>query len=495
MMINPLRMAGDRIPSVLWLATALVLSRILAAMALPVFDDAFITFRYARNLALGDGFVYNPGEWVIGTTAPAFGLLLAIPHLLGLAMPASVITLNILCDCATLCLTVVWLLRCGRPVAALLFGAGFALSPILGRVCVGCMEVNLFLLAGLAAIGLYHRGHRIGAAAVAALSFFLRPEAVLLVAILCLTEFFTGARWRGFVMGAVALAVVLPGLTSLYTLYGGIIPQSVAAKSALPAQPYGAIFGQLLVPDPFSLIVLPVALWGGVRSFGRGGALRTITLWGSAYIVAYALARPLVWPWYGMVTYYTVVLLGALGAADLLGRIPALAAAATSRRGAIIAGALPLLLWGGALAWRGGADPVAARVYDPLRRWCATSMRPGATIAAYDIGAIGYYSGAHIYDLAGLVWPEAVSLRWNYPAIVRAHRPDYLYLGATAETAAWMGTPEMRAAYMPVARFSKFGYAGLDIDGAVFPDGWVQDYILFRRRDAATESYRDGARR
>ena len=33
-------------------------------------DDAYITYRYARNLATGRGFVYNPGEAVMGTTAP-----------------------------------------------------------------------------------------------------------------------------------------------------------------------------------------------------------------------------------------------------------------------------------------------------------------------------------------------------------------------------------------------------------------------------------------
>ena len=40
------------------------------------YDDAFITYRYAYNLASGNGFVYNPGEWYMGITAPLYGLLL-----------------------------------------------------------------------------------------------------------------------------------------------------------------------------------------------------------------------------------------------------------------------------------------------------------------------------------------------------------------------------------------------------------------------------------
>jgi len=46
-------------------------------------DDAYITFRYARNLANGVGFVYNAGERVLGTTTPAYTLLLAALSRLG----------------------------------------------------------------------------------------------------------------------------------------------------------------------------------------------------------------------------------------------------------------------------------------------------------------------------------------------------------------------------------------------------------------------------
>lgn len=41
-------------------------------------DDAYITYRYARNLLSGNGFVFNPGEPILVTTPPLHGLLLAI---------------------------------------------------------------------------------------------------------------------------------------------------------------------------------------------------------------------------------------------------------------------------------------------------------------------------------------------------------------------------------------------------------------------------------
>ena len=47
-----------------------------------VIDDAFISLRYARNLALGHGLVYNAGERVEGYTNFLWTLFLALPHLL-----------------------------------------------------------------------------------------------------------------------------------------------------------------------------------------------------------------------------------------------------------------------------------------------------------------------------------------------------------------------------------------------------------------------------
>src|SRR2546430_8458334 len=41
------------------------------------YEDAFISLRYARNLAAGLGMVYNPGERVFGATTPLHVLLLA----------------------------------------------------------------------------------------------------------------------------------------------------------------------------------------------------------------------------------------------------------------------------------------------------------------------------------------------------------------------------------------------------------------------------------
>jgi arabinofuranosyltransferase len=46
-------------------------------------DDAYITFRYARNCARGVGLVYNPGEYVKGYSNTLLTLLMLVPELVG----------------------------------------------------------------------------------------------------------------------------------------------------------------------------------------------------------------------------------------------------------------------------------------------------------------------------------------------------------------------------------------------------------------------------
>ena len=51
----------------------------LSARLIPgprIIDDSYITYRYSRNILAGNGFVFNPGERVLGTTTPLYTLIL-----------------------------------------------------------------------------------------------------------------------------------------------------------------------------------------------------------------------------------------------------------------------------------------------------------------------------------------------------------------------------------------------------------------------------------
>ena len=81
------RRAEDAWAAALCAAGAVVLA---ARMAELRHDDAYITFQFARNLATGGGFAFNPGDPVFGTTTPLFTLLLAATYaLFGEVLPGA----------------------------------------------------------------------------------------------------------------------------------------------------------------------------------------------------------------------------------------------------------------------------------------------------------------------------------------------------------------------------------------------------------------------
>src|SRR5262245_3913264 len=51
------------------------------------YDDPYITYRYAADLARGAGFVYNQGERLLSTTTPLYTLILAGARLAGADIP------------------------------------------------------------------------------------------------------------------------------------------------------------------------------------------------------------------------------------------------------------------------------------------------------------------------------------------------------------------------------------------------------------------------
>src|ERR1051325_10123216 len=115
---------ADRLYRLLALAIAILALLVRIGMAYSTHatgEDALITLRYAENLALGQGFVYNPGEHVLGTTTPLYTLLLAFFAWLHLDAMMLGKACNILADSLTCWLLARLLARheIGQPIAGL----------------------------------------------------------------------------------------------------------------------------------------------------------------------------------------------------------------------------------------------------------------------------------------------------------------------------------------------------------------------------------------
>ena len=128
-----------------------------AARALPgprTIDDAFITFRYSRNLVEGQGFVYNPGVHTLGTTTPLFALTMASISGLtgGQDFQWYAIAVSALADAGTVALLYLLGRRLiGSDWLAIFPAALWAISPMSVTFAIGGMETSLTIFWMVAA--------------------------------------------------------------------------------------------------------------------------------------------------------------------------------------------------------------------------------------------------------------------------------------------------------------------------------------------------------
>ena len=220
---------------------------LLTLLFLPIrtIDDAFITFRYARHLADGNGLVFNLGERVEGVTSLSWTLLLAAVETVRLPVEPAAFVLGV--AFALLALREAYLL--GRslrasPAACL---AAVALVAVHGRfwlVAGNGLEGGLFaFLVVLVARKTIEEADTRLIGVLLGLLFMTRPESLVVLPIVAGYQLLgtsesaerTEARTRAVTVSVAALAVV--GAVTIWRLgyYGALLPNSVAAKSAVSA--------------------------------------------------------------------------------------------------------------------------------------------------------------------------------------------------------------------------------------------------------------------
>ena len=163
----------------------------LASLAWFMTDDAFITFRYVRNLLEGHGLVFNPGERVEGYSNFLWALeLAAIWKLFGLAPEAVAQWLSVGYTVGVLAVLVWWVRR-----DAGLAHRGLALWMVMGLVCgsatfavwtsgggLETRQFTFFVVAAMVGLMLHHGSRRglLTASFCLAGAALTRPEGVLL---------------------------------------------------------------------------------------------------------------------------------------------------------------------------------------------------------------------------------------------------------------------------------------------------------------------------
>ncbi|MBI3451101.1 MAG: hypothetical protein HY049_19580, partial [Acidobacteria bacterium] len=280
---------GSRLPARAALGTLVALGAFHAWWRAFLIDDAYISFRYARNLALGRGLVFNLGERTEGYTNFLWTLFAAAAIRLGLDPGVACQGLGIACAVATLLVVH----RFGRDLGAgrwgaLLAPAMLAVNRSFAAWATSGLETRLFTLLVIAAAWRLHAERRRLDEARAVFPFsgiliaaacLTRPEGYLALAVAGAGVAIASLRKGGgrpYPLGWAAAAVAIPlaHLLWRHDYYGDWVPNSFHAKVPGLRLESGWIYlrafaGAHLGPAAAALIAWPLARWLGAR---RGSA-------------------------------------------------------------------------------------------------------------------------------------------------------------------------------------------------------------------------------
>ena len=404
--------------------------QIAGASGFPL-DDAWIHLQFARNLAEGAGFSFNPGTPVAGSTAPLWTLLLAAGAAAFSPSLGMVKAFGVAATLGAAILTRRAALAWGARADVALVAAVALLwtGPVAWGALSG-MEVALAAFLVAAALLAHAHDRLLTSSACAALAVLARPEAFLLIPLFVLARRLTLRRAAAFAL--VTVVTVAPAaLFSLWTV-GTLYPATAAAKVE------GGLVGWLGgVNEPAALTwiwrpwtfltawigwltathwLLPLALVPGLVLVWRraGRALGAVALALLAHPFGMALLAPYRGPAFQEGRYSIHLLpLVVLTLAVALGATapPVPQRNSWVRTVAVVWLGIAVVSLVPAATRYGWAVQNINAMQVHVGRWVDTNLPRTARIATNDIGAIAYFSRREVIDLMGLVTPEIIPFR------------------------------------------------------------------------------------
>jgi hypothetical protein len=465
-------------------------------------DDALITLTYAKNLARGDGFVFNHPPPVLGTTTPLFAVLVALlaTVLPFLEVTALAVLLSVLCW-----IGVVWAPWVFRQefqlsdVEAAILALVFALS---GWVRHLGMEAYLFAFLLVLTVGLYYRQRPLWAGVAAAMLFLTRGEGALVFGLLLVVAVIDDLR-RGRAAEAktgrsatirLSVGFGLPVLAwCLFAMarFGNVFPNTLSAKVAqgasglwkpflvqlvdvwLPAWGRGLALG-----PPWLGLWYPLATVGLVVVLVHKRRLVVFLVWIAAYIISYWALGVAGYPWYSLPVYWVVALLSGVGLGWLVEALHRWRVSPVA--GTALGVALVLLAAVGlgremarSTLHTGTSERCVA--YFKLAEWLREHTEASSSVAYHEIGYLGYYTDNRIVDLCGLVTPEITpyvaigDFGWGFWRF----KPDYfVHLSGSRFLEGIVGDPRFPELYRAVAELPGYGGRKLTVYRRIdTPDG------------------------
>jgi len=469
-------------------------------------DDAFITYRYAANLAEGRGFVFNEGERVLGTTAPLYALVLSAAARLTNpdALPVISVGVGVAAGVLAAWATYASLVRMGASLrAALLAASVWLFHPKTGGwVTCGLETPVVVLLMSVSFWALTARRFAL-AGAVAGLAFVARIDTAIWSVALVAGLIAMGAA-RALPRFAVGYGLIaLPWVIFATSYFGSPVPNSLAAKSVIFPSAVIPRDGGLIdmlrwiaggtLPAPQTaaievkaavfIVVLALALIGTIRLFRIRWGL-VIPIFAVTYAAAFWMGNAPQLGWYLVPLLWTTSVAVGLGADDLLARTTTLSR--WQHRGVVAV----MVVLAASLVGIGIQQNVAMRSARGSSEYVASMFlrahgAPTDVLVAEAIGYTGFYSRMKVVDLAGLVTPEAVDVARSSerPSAVlvwalQTYRPAWVLLWAREidENKYMNGGPTF------VDALEKAGFVERYEEVGRFPASGPDSYVLFQLR-------------
>jgi hypothetical protein len=208
----------------LWLLPAIFLARVDTT----VIDDAYISFRYARNLVHGLGLVFNAGERVEGFTNLSWTLLMTVPIRLGWSVAVFAALTGFVCGLYSL-LMVFRICRKLELSASATWSASFALAvyPSYWLAVTNGLEGGLFSALLIQTVYLFLFDERLWLTGLfCGLLFCTRPESAF---VLLLLIAFKRDRLRELALPSTVLIASVEIWRLAY--YHALVPNTITAKS------------------------------------------------------------------------------------------------------------------------------------------------------------------------------------------------------------------------------------------------------------------------
>lgn len=415
------------------------------------YDDPYITYRYALNLASGKGFVYNIHQRTLSTTTPFFAVLLA---LLQLSQLISIPKVAIGLSCVSLSLSSYILWKINSRVGTYLLGwvSLLLFSTFTLPATTISSETPLYIFIGLLTVLLYLEQKWNLAALTSAFLVLTRPDGILLPFLLAFREIYLSKRTLRCLLDqkymmpvGLFLLISLISWGAIWSYFGSPFPVTLFAKQQQGvmhiSQQFLGGFLRLLrgyAWQPHFLLEAMFSLLGLIYLIRNRHPALLVVLWSFLYFCAYTVLRVSRYYWYyAPLVPGFIVLVG--GGFQALWDFSILLRGELTKKffRIVLIGALIFCCVGQLLLLHKTSKSTDQRIpiYRQVGLWLKAYTPANAKVGALEVGAIGFYSQRFMIDFAGLIQPDVAAYMTQSTTYedtaryaIHQYQPDYVVL-------------------------------------------------------------------